>query len=169
MAPSPAPPALGARCPSCGTIGELGARCERDDRWLVEVVGLARSDGDPLLGAALGGRFVVEGWLGLGSTAGVYRGRDLASGGPLVLKVLRDDGPIGAMALELATAEAEALRRMRTPRVVSLLGAGVVELSGGEVRAGWLALEWLGPSLGELAGAASSVERALITPSALRG
>jgi len=89
----------------CGGEGELGTRCERDQRFRVEPAALARGDGDPLLGTVLGARFVVEAWLGLGSTAGLYRGRCLVSGTPCALKVLRDDGPTGALALELAAAE----------------------------------------------------------------
>lgn len=112
---------------------------------------------------------MVEAWLGLGSTAGVYRGRCLASGAPCALKVLRDDGPTGALALELAVAEAEALRRARSRGVVELYGGGVVELPGSEARAGWLALELLGPSLGELARSAAPEVRAGLCLAALRG
>jgi serine/threonine protein kinase len=147
------------RCPVCGAAGEAGARCDRDGRWLVDPLAVARSDGDPLLGSTLGDRFVVESWRGLGSTAGVYRGRCLASGRPCVLKVLRDDGPTGALALALAAAEADALGRLSTPRIVSLLAHGIVELPSGETRAAWLALELLGPSLGERARALAPSER----------
>ena len=157
-----------ARCPVCGGEGELGTRCERDQRFRVEPAALARGDGDPLLGTVLGARFVVEAWLGLGSTAGLYRGRCLVSGTPCALKVLRDDGPTGALALELAAAEAQALGRARSPRVVALLGEGVVELAGGEARAGWLALELLGPSLGELAKPRAAAEREGLVLGALR-
>ena len=143
----------GLVCPLCrhhdaGATGrplEL-TRCPRDGRALVAPRVLADADGDPLLGATAGGRYVILGKIGVGSRATVYRARDEATGLDVALKVFRS-GRVreGRGRVER---EARVLGMLRSPHTVALRGSGVISWRGEDAllapsTASFLAMEML--------------------------
>lgn len=100
---------------------------------------LARSDGDPLLGALLGGRFALLALRALGGRASVYDAVD-EDAGPCVVKVVRCVGAASEAASSLA-AEAEALRASPASVTPRCLGQGLEPLAADEPRfAAYLAM-----------------------------
>ncbi|HUF33718.1 MAG TPA: serine/threonine protein kinase [Acidimicrobiales bacterium] len=74
-------------------------------------------------GALVAGRYRLEGPLGEGATASVWRARDLDLGVVVALKVLRPEGVDDELARRFER-EATILRSLQHPNVVRVLGAG---------------------------------------------
>ncbi|MCA9556408.1 MAG: serine/threonine protein kinase, partial [Myxococcales bacterium] len=104
-------------CPRCLTVYQTDPEyCAFDGVQ----TGLYTEDADPLVGARLDA-FRLEARLGIGGTGCVYRGTQLPQGEPVAIKLL-----FGEMATDKALAqrfrrEAEAMRRIDHPNVVSVL------------------------------------------------
>ena len=113
-------------CPDCGTWNRAASpRCTRCDAVLPELPPPAAAEPpDPELAAlrrAAGGRYAVEGRLGGGGMATVYRARHALLDTPLALKVLH---PHLARDPEMRTRfrrEAEAAARLQHPHVCPIL------------------------------------------------
>jgi len=127
-------------CPDCGTWNRAASpRCVRCDALLPELPPAAAAEPPDAELAALrraaGGRYAVEGRLGGGGMATVYRARHALLDTPLALKVLH---PHLARDPEMRTRfrrEAESAARLQHPHVCPILdyatagggGAGAVE------------------------------------------
>lgn len=85
-------------------------------------------------GSVVGGRFVVEARAGEGGMAVVYRARDLETGQPVALKVLRDDEGVDPARF---VREAVLLAGLSHPAIVRYIAHGTL---GGRP---YLAMEWL--------------------------
>src|SRR5688500_7404688 len=85
-------------------------------------------------GEVLAGRFVVETLADAGGMATVFRGRDLDTGAPVAVKVMREL-PGGRLRFDR---EARVLAGLSHPAIVRYLAHGV---GPGDVP--WMAMEWL--------------------------
>jgi serine/threonine protein kinase len=134
-------------CPSCGAPTELGAsfcglcgerltaadpsRSPRDN----ELADSTRSSpshpkdihsldtnvdirSDSLLGRTLNGRYLIEAKIGEGGFGAVWRGRQLATGRPVALKLLHPHSTRDTTAVARFRREAEACSRLRSPHTV---------------------------------------------------
>ena len=132
--------------------GPAAERCAKDGAFFVSESALARSDGDPLLGCALGGRFAVLALRARGASASVYDSRVVAgepeaagrsTTAPIawaVLKVVRCEGPRSQAALALAW-EGEVQRRAPAAVAPGWLGQGCSEAGDDPRFAAFLASE----------------------------
>ncbi len=127
-------PPEGWVCPRCrvasdappGALSGALRRCPEDGFAYVTRAALAEADGDPLLGATIGGRFVVVAKLGAGSMGTVYRARHEAMGRWVALKVLRSDRAIDAVAKQRFVREARALSLLASPNTVTVFDFGEI-------------------------------------------
>jgi hypothetical protein len=131
-------PRCRARAPAASGLQAAG-RCPKDGAFFVSERALARSDGDPLLGCTLGGRFAVLALRARGARASVYDSRVVpaapeGAGRPTtapiasaVLKVVRCDGPRSEAALALAW-EGEVQRLASAAVAPGWLGQGCSEV-----------------------------------------
>src|SRR5947207_1789126 len=88
------------------------------------------------------GRFEIERLAGAGGMGSVYRARDLTTGSPIALKVVKRPSDEGARRFER---ESRILARLSHPGIVLYVAHG--EIDGGDL---FLAMEWLeGESLSE--------------------
>src|SRR5580658_10099841 len=103
------------------------------------------SNGDPLLGRTLDGRFTILAPLGAGSMGTVYHARQEAMGRDVALKILRRDRTVDEQAKARFFAEARANRLLTSQHTVKIFDFGQAE--SGEI---FLAMELLhGESLGQ--------------------
>jgi serine/threonine-protein kinase len=77
------------------------------------------------LGAVIGGRYSIRGFIGQGGTARVYLVEDLQSGEPAALKLLEPPWSQDRVARERFAREAEAARAVEHPNVVQIHHVGV--------------------------------------------
>ncbi|MCB9560634.1 MAG: serine/threonine protein kinase [Kofleriaceae bacterium] len=140
-APSP-PPAVASRrsrvytaCPVCHDTFRTGfVRCPRDGATML------LADRDPLSWAVLDDRYLVGRRLAEGGVARVYRGRRLADGAPVAIKIPFGDAALVSSTMVRFDREARLGRRVRHRNVVGVLDDGatpgglrylVMELAGG--------------------------------------
>ncbi|MFO0555338.1 MAG: protein kinase [Polyangiaceae bacterium] len=148
----PAPSSEPRVCPACAACGSadpieapLGARCAAHDRVLVAPRALARSIGDPRLGARVGERFDVLELRALGGSASVYVALDEAEGDLCALKFACIDLGVGEDAPFSADREVAALLTL-APQIAPNLRA-----SAPHPATPWLALDLVEhPSLATL-------------------
>lgn len=107
------------------------ARCARDGRALVTQGALARSDGDPFLGALVGDRYAILARIGAGSIAAVYRAYDERDEREAAVKIFRCDRRPEEREHVRARAEREAsiLRMLGSPHVVRFYGSGLASVA----------------------------------------
>jgi eukaryotic-like serine/threonine-protein kinase len=138
-------------CPACGALAsELDVRCrgcaatlpwESTDSAGGAGLTVAEPPRSTRPGEIVGGRFEIEWLAGEGAMGEVYRARDLSSGSPVALKLLRST--TGARRF---VREAAALEAVDHPAVARYLACSE---RGAPTR--WLAMEWIdGEPLSEL-------------------
>jgi eukaryotic-like serine/threonine-protein kinase len=111
----------------------------------VRTAGLAATDGDPMLGRVLAGRFEILARLGAGSMGTVYRAVQAPIGRPVAIKILRSDRALYEGSRARFLREARANSALTSPNTVTVFDFGQSE--GGDF---YLAMELLeGESLGE--------------------
>jgi serine/threonine-protein kinase len=82
------------------------------------------AEGDPLLGSLFGGRFRIEGRLGVGAMGTVYRATQASVGRPVALKVLRPELNKDAETAARFYREARATSALKHPNTVTLYDFG---------------------------------------------
>lgn len=99
-----------------------------------------------LIGTTVDDRYAVDAVVAEGGTGRIYRAREVSSGRPVALKVLKP--PVGSALQQAYTItdeflrEREALSRVEHPAIVRGYGQGELDLSTGR-RTVYLALEWV--------------------------
>ena len=109
-------------CPSCQAVFRTGYRaCPHDGTRLMATTT------DPLIGAELAGRYVVEALLGDGGLGRVYRARHARMSRRYALKVLYGDVAYDPKVRMRFANEAEAASRLSHPNVVGVVDFGETE------------------------------------------
>ncbi len=80
-------------CPQCRTVyPAAGAdRCARDGSGLVDAEAFSQSEGDPLLGHVIAGRFRITARIGIGGMGTVYRATQSGLDRDVAVKILKRD------------------------------------------------------------------------------
>ena len=135
-------------CPRCQRRFDEGlARpvCPDDGAHLLRLADVAASDGDPMLGRVLAGRFTILARLGAGSMGTVYRAKQAPIGREVAIKILRSDRAIDEVSRARFLREARANSLLTSPNTVTVFDFGQSE--NGDF---YLAMELLeGESLGQ--------------------
>jgi serine/threonine protein kinase len=106
---------------------------------------MAASDGDPMLGRVLAGRFTVLAKIGAGSMGTVYRAKQAPIGREIAIKILRSDRAIDEVSRARFLREARANSLLTSPNTVTVFDFGQSE--NGDF---YLAMELMeGESLGQ--------------------
>jgi len=110
-------------CLSCNQYFEDKInQCPTDQTWL-ESVGK-----DPLIGALINNRYLVDSVIGKGSSGIVYRATRLGRGEMVVaIKVLHSFIGAAGSALDRFLREAQAATRLRNPHIITIWESGVTE------------------------------------------
>ncbi len=119
-----------AICPSCRSVGELGADCPRDGFVYVNEAVLASAPDGHLLGQKIGGKFVPMELLGEGGMGYIYKAVQKPVGRAVALKVLKDDFMHDSVIRDRFLREAEAIARMSHRNIVMLFDSGLDERTG---------------------------------------
>ncbi|MBP5270415.1 MAG: PASTA domain-containing protein [Clostridia bacterium] len=80
---------------------------------------------DKYIGRELGGRYLVEEYVGSGGMADVFRARDLQTGKDVALKILHEEIAGDSEALRRITNEAQAVRRLSHPNIIGIYDVSV--------------------------------------------
>lgn len=140
---------MGMVCPKCQRRFDEGpqtpSHCPADGGFLVRAHDLAESNGDPMLGRTLAGRFTIMSRLGAGSMGTVYRARQVAIHRDVAIKILRNDRALDEAAKARFLREARANSVLQSAHTVTVFDFGQSET--GEL---YLAMEMLeGESVGQ--------------------
>ncbi len=140
---------MGMVCPKCQRRFDEGpqtpSHCPSDGGFLVRAQDLAESNGDPMLGRTLAGRFTIMARLGAGSMGTVYRARQVAIHRDVAIKILRNDRALDEAAKARFLREARANSVLQSAHTVTVFDFGQSET--GEL---YLAMEMLeGESVGQ--------------------
>jgi hypothetical protein len=121
-APVESEPVARLRCPTCQAAFRVAfTRCMRDGSALIRTVD------DPLIGATIADRYVIEALVGEGAMGLVYRAHHARLSRLFALKLMFGDvAADSSMRLRFAQ-EADAASRMSHPNVVSVLDFGKTE------------------------------------------
>lgn len=114
-------------CPRCHRVYAPGeTHCKYDGTQLTSGrrIDHVRVQGTRQLGAILGNRYAVKGFIGRGGTARVYLAEDVKTGDPVAVKILDPPWAHDRIAQERFMREAEAARKVRHPGVVEILAVG---------------------------------------------
>jgi hypothetical protein len=146
-------PRVGLVCPRChkradkraATASETLARCPIDGLAYVDAQQIVDSEGDPLLGTTVAGRFTITGRVGAGSMGAVYRARQEAVQRDVALKIVHADRAYEPETKVRFEREARATSALKSPHTVTVYDFGEAEDGS------WfLAMELLeGETLGE--------------------
>src|SRR6202044_1734213 len=121
------------------------ASCPEDGSPLIRVADVAASDGVPMLGRVLAGRFTILARLRAGSMGTVYRAKQAPIGREVAIKILRSDRAIDEVSRARFLREARANSLLTSPNTVTVFDFGQRENG-----AFYLAMELLeGESLGQ--------------------
>ncbi len=139
----------GLVCPKCqrryDESPQTPSHCPSDGSFLLRAQDLAESNGDPMLGRTLAGRFTIMARLGAGSMGTVYRARQVAIHRDVAIKILRSDRAVDDAAKARFLREARANSVLQSAHTVTVFDFGQSET--GEL---YLAMEMLeGESVGQ--------------------
>jgi serine/threonine-protein kinase len=114
-------------CPRCHRVYAPGeTHCKYDGAELTSGrrIDHVRVQGTRQMGAILGGRWAVKGFIGRGGTARVYLAEDVKTGDAVAVKMLDPPWAHDKVARERFMREAEAARSVQHPGVVEILTVG---------------------------------------------
>lgn len=109
--------------PPSGTV----AKCPEHGLAFVDRHELAVSDGDPLLGRTVAGRFTILGRIGRGSMGSVYRARQEAMRRDVALKIVRRDRAYDPETKGRFEREARAISSLTSPHTITAFDFGEAE------------------------------------------
>ncbi|MFO0550355.1 MAG: serine/threonine-protein kinase [Polyangiaceae bacterium] len=114
-------------CPRCHrSYPDSEKRCQYDGETLTDgrKIDFVRAGRTRHIGAILGGRFQIRGFIGQGGTSRVYLAEDIESGEPVALKILEPPWAHDRVARERFLQEAEAARTIDHPGIVDIVFVG---------------------------------------------
>ncbi len=121
------PPPIAMICPRCHrTYPERETKCAYDGELLTNArrIDFVRAGRTRHIGAILGNRFQIRGFIGQGGTSRLYLAEDLESNEPVALKILEPPWAHDRVAQERFLQEARAISAIDHPGIVKIHFAG---------------------------------------------